>query len=297
MEVLEVLPLDRWDAPIDPALGRRATAALEGGRILYFPNLAFPLSEAERRVLGAGTADGTRKNVSYDPETGRCKGTALQGAEARTLAEVMARFSDAAMGLLLGLAPGYGRSLERARTSFRPAEIAGRQMPWRKDDTLLHVDAFPTRPTAGRRILRVFSNVDPEGVPRRWLVGEPFEEHARRFAPRLRGPLPGTATALNLLRLTKTRRSRYDHMMLQLHDAAKRDAEYQAAARAPGAPRPPIEFPPGSTWIVYTDLVPHAALAGRNAFEQTFHLEPASMADPARAPVKVLEGLMGRALV
>lgn len=44
----------------------------------------------------------------------------------------------------------------------------------RADDRRLHVDAFPTRPNYGERILRVFANVNPAGVPRAWRVGEPF---------------------------------------------------------------------------------------------------------------------------
>jgi len=39
---------------------------------------------------------------------------------------------------------------------------------------LLHIDAFPSRPMHGRRILRFFANVAPD-APRHWRVGEPFE--------------------------------------------------------------------------------------------------------------------------
>ena len=97
---------------------------------------------------------------------------------------------------------------------------------------------------------------------------------------------------MNLLGLTKGPRSAYDHLMLGLHDAAKEDTAYQSDVAAT-----PLEFPAGSSWMVYTDQVPHAALAGRWAFEQTFHLAPAAMADPAQAPLAVLERLTGRALV
>ena len=75
----------------------------------------------------------------------------------------MKRFSDAAASLIDLLIPEYRGRVERRRASFRPAEIAGRQTSWRKDDTRLHLDAFPASPTQGDRILRVFSNVNPEG--------------------------------------------------------------------------------------------------------------------------------------
>jgi hypothetical protein len=40
----------------------------------------------------------------------------------------------------------------------------------------------------------------------------------------------------------------------------------------------------------------HAALGGEFALEQTFHLDVAQMAEPARAPIRVLERLSGRNL-
>jgi len=292
MARLDLPEITAWHGPFEPALRDRAVAGLEAGAVLVLPRLAFAVAPEEWRVLGAEASDGKHKNLSYDPATGACRGTSLVGADAARLAATMARFSAASTALLRALLPGYAEALECARTSFRPEEIAGRAMPWRKDDTRLHIDAFPTRPLRGRRILRVFSNVDPDGTPRRWRVGEDFAAHAARFLPRLKAPIPGAAPVLAALGLTRGPRSRYDHMMLQLHDAAKRDAGYQAAGKAPGE----IAFPAGTSWIVYTDQVPHAALAGRNAFEQTFHIDPAAMAEPATAPIRVLERLTGRVL-
>jgi hypothetical protein len=144
----------------------------------------------------------------------------------------------------------------------------------------------------GRRILRVFTNINPDGAPRRWRIGEPFDEHAARFLPKVHAPAPGYAAILAMLGVTHGVQSRYDQVMLGLHDAAKRDAAYQHEA-----PDEVIDFPAQSTWVVFTDLVPHAATAGSWAFEQTFHLDPAWMTEPERAPLAVLERLTGHALV
>jgi len=57
--------------------------------------------------------------------------------------------------------------------SFRPLEEQGRDLSLHKRNDLLHVDAFPSRPTHGGRILRVFANINPS-VGRVWNVGEPF---------------------------------------------------------------------------------------------------------------------------
>ena len=80
--------------------------------------------------------------------------------------------------------PEYRGQLTRGRASFRPAEIAGRASSWRKDDTRLHVDSFPASPVQGRRILRVFTNVNPGQRPRSWRIGDSFEALATRFSPR-----------------------------------------------------------------------------------------------------------------
>jgi hypothetical protein len=291
-QVLETLPIADWQGPFAQAMQRRAIDALESGRVLVLPALRFAVAAAEQRFLDAGSLGGNRKNISLDPDRGTLGNSALPAADATALAGMMQRYADGAARLLAGLLPGYASSLQRARTSFRPAEIAGRAYSPRQDDRLLHVDAFPTRPMAGRRILRVFSNIAPDGAPRAWRVGEPFPDFARAFLARVRPPLPGSALVLQKLGLTKGRRSAYDHIMLKLHDVGKLDAAYQAEG-----PRAEVSFPAGATWLCFTDQVLHAALAGHCALEQTFHLSVAALTYPEQAPLRVLERLAGRALV
>jgi hypothetical protein len=144
----------------------------------------------------------------------------------------------------------------------------------------------------GRRILRVFSTVNPAGAPRVWHVGENFESMARRFVPAAREGSRVWAQVLGTLGITKGMRSRYDHLMLALHDGAKRDENYQR-----NTPQTEIAFPSGATWICYTDQVMHAALAGQYVLEQTFHLDVEAMVTPACSPLRILERLRGRALV
>ncbi len=290
-DVVEELPQADWAGPFGPADQARAIAALEGGRVVVLPNLAFPLMPEETPFLDAGTLDNSRKNISYDPRTGKCSGTGYEGAELGRLSAMLQRYGAGAEALMRGLFPQYGAALERARTSFRPAEISGRDYSPRHDDRRLHVDAFPTRPTHGRRILRVFTNVAPGGVARHWRVGEPFPDFARQFLPRTGRMFPGQAWAMAALGLTKGRRSEYDHAMLGLHDTGKLDMKYQK-----DAPQAELFFAPGTTWMCFTDQVLHAALAGRCAFEQTFHLPVAAMADAEKSPIRTLERIAGRAL-
>jgi hypothetical protein len=195
------------------------------------------------------------------------------------------------MRFVRDLLPRYAPSIECARASYRPVEIAGRDYSPLKDDRLLHVDAFPSTPTRGRRILRFFSNVNPSGEPRVWHIGEPFETYQRRFLPALPRPVPPVAWVLQAVGATRGRRSAYDQLMLGLHDSAKRDAMFQQSAA-----REEAAFPAGSSWLCFTDQVVHAALAGQYALEQTFYLGVDAMAEPERSPLRTLERDIGRKL-
>ena len=262
------------------------TDDLEAGAVLLLTQLPFDVHPAERAHFSPSIA--VAKNVSFDPATGKLGGVAHAD---ESLTALLKRFSEAAAALVDAMFPAYRGRLTRARASFRPAEIAGRQTTWRHDDTRLHVDSFPATPVQGRRILRLFTNVNPEGRPRSWRVGEPFETVAARFAGQLKVPAPFSASLLRMARVTKTRRSAYDALMLQLHDRMKADVAYQAAAA-----QEVIDFPAGSTWIVFTDAVSHAAMAGQYQLEQTFLLPVEAMRHPERSPLRILEGLKGRPL-
>ena len=286
--MLESLPLTGWTGPFDAQTRTRARVALESGQVLFFPNLAFALSQSEKQFLDAGVSDGKAKNISLDPVSGKMQASSLGGEKACQLAAMIERFGSQAAGLVQALLPYT--SVERARTSFRPVEVKGRHYSKISDDRLLHIDAFPSRPMRGRRILRFFANVSP-GSQRSWQVGQPFEDFARAFLPRVRPHLPGKSWLYDKMGVTHGRRSLYDELMLGLHDAAKQDESFQQ-----NSPHQAISFPPDSCWLVFTDMVLHAALGGEFALEQTFHLDVEELAEPERAPIRVLERLSGRRL-
>jgi hypothetical protein len=287
--MLETLPIADWTGPYDADVRARAVAALERGAVLFFPALPFVLAAGEQQFLDARVADGKAKNISLDHASGRMQASSLTGDKAARLAAMIERFGAGAASLLDELLP-Y-RNVERARTSFRPVQVKGRSYSKISDDRLLHIDAFPSRPMRGRRILRFFSNVAPASA-RDWHVGQPFEDFAQAFLPRIGPHLPGKSWAFEKLGITRGRRSRYDELMLSLHDAAKRDSDFQK-----NSPHEAVRFPPGSSWLVFTDQVLHAALGGEFALEQTFHLDVDQLAAPERAPLKVLERLSGCCLV
>ena len=177
-------------------------------------------------------------------------------------------------------------------------------MPLSKRNDLLHVDAFPTRPVFGDLILRCFTNVN-SAQAREWLTSDPFVTLARHQAEKAGLPRFANAagSALHKLRRGATRalgkaglplvdRSPYDAFMLHFHDWLKHNEEYQR-----DCPKYRFDLPPQSTWLVFTDIVPHAVLGGRLALEQTVIVSRDSLDNPMRAPSAILERIAGRSLV
>src|SRR5262249_54168351 len=102
---------------------------------------------------------------------------------------------------------------------------------------------------------------------------------------------PGVLPLLPVLKITRGRRTLYDHYMLGLHDAMKADQHYQNSV-----PQTEISLGAGTAWACFTDSVAHAAMSGQHAFEQTFYLPVDAMRNPELSPLRVLERLLGRRL-
>jgi hypothetical protein len=289
MSGIVTLDLTGWRPVLAPGVQEAAVRAIEDGGVLVLPHVGFALSGRERRFLSPDWSDGRAKNISLDGA--RLKGARGTAEDLSELTAMVARFAQSASDLVVTLFPRYAPFVQRARTSYRPQPAVGRRVSWRKDDSRLHLDAFPSRPTHGERILRVFSNVNPV-ADRVWRVGEPFDAVARNFLPRIRDPLPGSAAVLAALKVTKRRRSAYDHLMLNLHDRAKEDTAYQRDCA-----QQVVHFAPGTTWMCFSDQVMHAAVSGQYMLEQTIHLPVAALYDPSRAPLAILERMTGRTLV
>ncbi|MDO5623244.1 MAG: Kdo hydroxylase family protein [Pseudomonadota bacterium] len=267
------------------------TTAVEAGKVLYFPQLGFALDAAEQPLLREDMLAAGKRNVSLGAD-GQLKGAAGSAAEQQALAAMVGRFRQQALQLVDALLPEYHGLLRVAPTSFRPRQVQTRAQSVRADDQRMHVDAFPSRPNYGERILRVFTNLNPHGVPRVWRVGEDFETIARRFLPQARPYRLWQARVLHAVHATKSLRSEYDHLMLQLHDLMKFDEAYQKTGTQVRMP-----FAPGSVWVCFSDQATHAVMSGQFMMEQTLYLPPGKEVNPAASPLAILTRLMGRPLV
>jgi hypothetical protein len=274
-------------ASLDEVRRSRCQRALEMGGILFFPESPVAVSTEDRAFLLAldATDSSFHKNIAFRPVENRLTGfSSSDPAQAERLRRILSRYSDGARRFLSALFPSYAAA-DLDYASFRPIEEAGRPLALRSRNDLLHVDSFPTRPTRGGRILRVFANLN-DREPRRWITGrDRFGALAEKYAAS--SGILGSASWRRLL----LRRPRYDDFMLRFHHFLKENSRYQASCLKVEA-----SFPPGSGWMVFTDTVAHAVLSGRFALEQTFIVPRSCLAVPERAPISVLERLSGRAM-
>jgi hypothetical protein len=279
---------------------------LEAGQILMFPGLLFDLPAADQeRLLALRQADSRyHKNISYRPRQDLMRGVAADRPEdAKELHRIMRSYSQQVTESLSRILAPYAAHWTLDYASFRPFEEQGRDLPLHQRNDLLHVDAFPSRPTHGGRILRVFTNLNPDRE-RVWVTTDRFDALAPRMAndagldriaagaaSPLRALTRGVTTLRRAAGLGGADRSAYDQFMLRFHDFLKENSRFQEET-----PKIRLEFPPLSTWIVYTDGVPHAALSGQFALEQTYIIPVDALIAPDHAPLRVLEALCGRPL-
>jgi hypothetical protein len=244
------------------------------------------LSAAELSALRAGKTllrpdvrDPKTRNISLNVD-GSIKGVAGDEATQAQVAAMVGRFREQATALIAAcfrlyaggahgthqLPPFAGGNAGAVLACRRQAHACGclsfAAQLWRAHSARLH-------------------QCQPGWPARVWRVGEPFTDVAKRFVPRAKPYSAWQAKALELLHVTKSYRSEYDHLMLQLHDGMKGDPDYQK-----NAPQETVPFAAGSTWVCFSDQAVHAVMSGQYMLEQTLFLPPGSEYNPrpARCP-------------
>lgn len=278
--------------------------ALESGNILFFPKTPFDFPQDEIDFLLTQRQSGStaRKNIAYKPQIDKITNhDSKDPLSSAKLKDALKSYSERVTEFLTTLLAPYSKEWKHDYASFRPFQEQGRNLRLRARNDLLHVDAFPTRPLHGARILRFFTNINPT-ESRRWITSDGFAELAAKYAEKVSIPKAiGFDLKSRLERKAKLLlrsigvklplRSPYDHFMLKMHNFLKENAQFQETCT-----KDQWDFPPGSCWAVFTDQVSHAALAGQYALEQTFLIPKNTLLCPEKAPVAVLERISGRNL-
>lgn len=278
---------------------------LEQGNILFFSSapFAFPQEEIEFLLTQKQGGSASRKNIAYKPQIDRITNhDAKDPVATAKLKEILKNYSKRVTEFLSHLLSPYAKDWKHDYASFRPFQEKGRKLRQRARNDLLHVDAFPTRPLHGARILRFFTNINPT-EDRHWITSNGFEELAKQYAATV--SIPRSAGYDLISRLERKMkylirsvgmkialRSPYDSFMLKMHNFLKENQEFQEKC-----PKDHWKFPPGSCWAVFTDQVSHAALAGQYALEQTFLVPQKALLFPEKSPASVLERMSGRNLI
>jgi hypothetical protein len=283
----------------DPAArGRWLCSQLEAGNILFFSRPPFEIPQDDRSFLlgRTQTSSALHKNVAYRPAEDRITGLAKsEEVEAARLRLILKNYSQRAAQFLDELLSPYAGKWKLDFASFRPLEERGRPARLHARNDLPHFDSFPTRPTNGDRILRFFTNLNPT-QNRVWTTSQTFEAIGSQFAKSLGLPRPSSGNPLarglrmlaGALRFTGAHRTPYDNFMHRCHNAMKEDVSFRE-----NCTKQRWEFPPGSSWIVFTDCVSHAVLEGQYALEQTFLISRQAMVDPEKSPIAILERIAG----
>jgi len=298
---------DERENSSDCERGREFCRQLEQGKILFFDHIPFDFPEEYLTFLLSRRQQNTRfhKNISFRPQTDVLRGfPAAEREDFARLQEIMRFYSKQVTKFLAAFLPPYAEKRLLDYASYRTIEENGRDLPLHKRNELLHVDAFPSRPTRGGRILRVFTNINPK-QERVWEIGENFDSLAQKYAAdaglnRIASQsastsgkiMRQTARLLKKTGLPVADRSAYDRFMLRFHDYLKENTEYQKNGN-----KTRLEFPPNSTWLVFTDGVPHSVLSGQFALEQTFIIPFEALASPDDSPARVLEKMCKKSLM
>jgi hypothetical protein len=284
------------------ARSRAYCEMLEKGEILLFRELPFSLPQSDQEFLIGQSWSELRlhKNVSYRPGEDVLRGVSGDDETLGKIQRILRCYSEQVVEFAGKLLSPYAGRWTLDFASFRPLEEEGRDLPLHKRNDLLHVDAFPSRPTRGGRILRVFTNIN-RTRPRVWNTTDNFESLVRQYA--MDAGLQEIAEDDGFvsravqnwgakLGLPGMGRTAYDMFMLRFHDYLKENSEFQT-----NCTKVRLEFPPLSTWIVYTDCTAHAVMSGQYALEQTFLIPPHALVARQHAPYRILEELVGLPLV
>jgi hypothetical protein len=284
-----------------PDRGAVLCGELEAGNILYFSRTPFdfPNQDIEFLLTRKQTDTALHKNIAYRPAVDRITGVEeSSGPGVERLRSIVGGYSQRSAKFLDELLTPYAGKWKLDYASYRPLEERGRPARLRARNDLPHVDAFPTRPTNGDRILRLFTNINP-AQNRVWITSQTFDVVGPHFAKAIGIPRPeGNGVLARTFRslakaahLPGANRSPYDDFMHNCHNAMKENSEFQESC-----PKQRWEFPPHSTWIVFTDFVSHAVLEGQYALEQTFIISRDAMVRPELSPLRILENLAGHSL-
>jgi len=278
---------------------RGITDQLEHGNLVYFPSSPVPLPSGEdiRFLRDETPQHNTSKNVSYYPLADRVSGLGgppeIQDRAKKILKDNHARVEQ----FLRQAIPSFAAGWVTGTSSLRAFQEKDRDISSRARSDLIHLDAGAYGVTRGDLILRFLTNLDDRD--RVWrvkgtvadLVGK-YGDAAGLQHDKLLHESVGERLYSSVIRglsvaspmLRSLDRSAYDTAMRRMHNYMKESDEFQHDPE--GAVE--IRFKPGSSWVVFADMVGHACAWGRLSIIDTFIVPKANFYDRRYTPYEVL---------
>jgi hypothetical protein len=272
----------------------RLEERLERGEIVTFEPCPFILPSGDDLMflLQQHLKSSAHKNISYNPVNHSVTSFVYQSRQqAERLQGLLRDFSQQTCGWLAALLPRYASRWQTDRASLRPEEEATRKLRLTARNDLLHFDAFPSRPTRGQRILRLYVNINPTD-DRVWMTSDTFAKVVQKYGASVGLPSQGPNTwvrrlgqgLLGLFQPNVLERTEYDDFMLRLHHFLKTNDEFQERAT-----RKLWHFKPRTAWLLFSDTISHAELRGQYALEHSIFVAPETLALPDESPAVLLE--------
>jgi hypothetical protein len=271
----------------------RLEERLERGDLLTFEPCPFALPTGDDLafLLQQRLRSSNYKNISYNPDQHTISGYASRSPEqADRLRELMRDFSQHLCAWLGKLLPRYAQGWQLDRASLRPEEEATRKLRLTARNDLLHFDAFPSRPTRGQRILRLYVNIHPTD-DRVWATSETFAKVLEKYRDKVGWPNQHGINwthrlgqgIRSLFQPNVLDRTEYDEFMLRLHHFLKTNDDFQERAA-----RRLWHFKPGTAWLLFSDTLSHAELRGQHALEHSFFVAHETLVLPQESPAMLL---------
>ena len=279
---------------------------LEAGRIVHFPTCPIQLPGDNDQTFLRETLPRRLKlkNISYHPEADRVRGLEGNGDIGERVHQILTDHSRKVSQFLDSVIPSLTRGWTMGTCSFRPLEEKGRNLKPHASTELVHFDAGAYGATTGDRLLRFFVNHNP-AVDRVWATKGTFplvfEKYGDAAGVRERNPGPDylKKTAADQMRTGFLRllaaaglpmakvldSSPYDRTMRKFHNFMKDTPAFQDDPENHEVMR----FGPFSAWMVFTDMVSHAALSGQFCFVTTGLVPLRNCRRPELAPVNILK--------
>ena len=288
---------DEQNAKLEtPALEAR----LERGEILYFPRCPIPLpGKDDREFLEQQSSSDRHGQIACFPPGGAITGSTARAPEIqRRLAGILTAFSNQAVPWLAELLPRYAGGWQVAAAIWRPEEEATRRVPFALRNDLLHLDAFPSPGSLGRRLLYVGVNLHAT-EQRVWATSDNFGRLLERFGAKpaclSRESSPGRGRFVKGFCAGSMRKSasawRDENFLRGFPAFLRAEASFQERG-----PKHFWHFAPGSMWLAMTDGLAYAVLRGRFALGQMLVVDQRTLACPDLAPLALLESFCTRSV-